>query len=101
MNRIVANGILIVLLVAVIAACPAPAPEEPATGEEAAVVEPTPLPEQVQKAVDVAKALEADPDRVEAILDEAVMSADEYEALLFDIAADPELSRLYKEAMAD
>jgi hypothetical protein len=99
MKRILPLGILIVLLVALTAGCPAPAPEENVAGEEAAVAETAPLPEQVQKAVDVAKALEADPDRVAAILEEVVMTPEEYEALLFDIAADPELSRLYNEAM--
>ena len=99
MKRILPLGILIVLLVALTAGCPAPAPEESGSGEDAAVADPAPLPEQVQKAVDVAKALEADPDRVAAILEEAVMTPDEYEALLYDIAADPELSRLYNEAM--
>ena len=97
MKRTVPLGILIVILVAFTAGCPAP--EQNAAGEEAAVVEATPLPEQVQKAVDVAKALESDPDRVAAILEEAVMTPEEYEALLYDIAADPELSRLYNEAM--
>ena len=101
MKRTVPVGALIVLLIAFTAGCPARETEESGSGEEAAVVESAPLPEQVQKAVDVARALEADPDRVEAILEEAVMTADEYEALLYDIAADPELSRLYNEAMAD
>jgi hypothetical protein len=99
MKRIVPLGILIVLLIAMAAGCPAPTAEEGAAGDEAAVAESAPLPEQVQKAVDIAKALEADPNRIEAILEEAVMTADEYEALLYDIAADPELSRLYNEAM--
>ncbi len=99
MKRTVPVGILIFLLIAITAGCPAPAPEENVAGEEAGVVDSAPLPEQVQKAVDIAKALEADPDRVAAILEEAVMTPDEYEALLYDIAADPELSRLYNEAM--
>ena len=99
MRRILPVGILIVLLIAVTAGCPAPETEESGSGEEAAAVESAPLPEQVQKAVDIAKGLEADPNRIEAILEEAVMTADEYESLLYDIAADPELSRLYNEAM--
>ena len=101
MKRLLPIGILIVVLLAVTTGCPAPAPEETDGGEAAAELEAAPLPEQVQKAVDIAKALEADPDRVEAILEEAVMTADEYEAMLYDIAADPELSRLYNQAMAD
>jgi hypothetical protein len=90
MKRILPVGILVVLLIALTAGCPAPESEESGSA---------PLPEQVQKAVDIAKALEADPDRIESILEEAVMTADEYESLLYDIAADPELSRLYNEAM--
>lgn len=101
MNRSVVCVILTLLLAGLLSGCPAPEPEPVDTGEAAAATEAAPLPEQVQKAVDIAKAVEAAPDRVEAILEQAVMTADEYEALLYDIAADPELSRLYNEAMAD
>ncbi len=101
MNRTMAIVFASGLLVAVMAGCSAPAPEQTASGEQPAVTDPVQLPEQVRKAVEIARAIEADPDRSEAILEEAVMTADEYEALLYDIAADPELSRLYNQAMAD
>ena len=100
MSRILSSLILTLVVVGLLAGCPAPESEDGAIVEDAAAVE-IQLPEQVRKAVEIAKAMETDPDRVEDILGEAVMTADEYEALLYDIAADPELSRLYKEAMAD
>ena len=95
------SAVLILAMSGILFGCPAPAPEGDAVESPAATPEAVSLPEQVQKAVNIAQAIEADPDRIETILEEAVMTADEFEALLYDIAADPELSRLYNHAMAD
>ena len=112
MNTIKVVGMLILALSCLCLGCPAPDPEEvtaDAIVEEQSALEEgeepgmkvVSLPTQVQKAVDIGRAIEENPDRIEAILEEAGITADAFEELLFDIAADPELSRLYTEAMAN
>ncbi|MCB9743105.1 MAG: hypothetical protein H6741_32905 [Alphaproteobacteria bacterium] len=71
-------------------------PETPETPEapEAPAVDP-----RVEKAASVGKAAAKNPDGVEDALKAQGMSIDDYEALMYDIAADPELSAQYKKAM--
>ncbi len=104
MNQTKISVILIVLLIGFLAGCNTQAPEEDVaadvTAEESEAVATEMVPEQVQKVVDVTKAIDADPDRTAEILEEAGMTADEYEDQLYVIAGDAELSRAYQQAMA-
>lgn len=53
----------------------------------------------VDRAVAIAQAVEAEPEQAEAILAQHGLTEDELGALLFDIAADPEQSAAYAEAL--
>ena len=83
MNRTKISVILIVLMVGFLFGCQTPAPEEDVSAdvsaEESAAEDSVLIPEEVQKIVDLVKATDADPDRTEAILSEAGMTADEFE----------------------
>ena len=68
-------------------------PHAPDVEAEAAV------PENVQKAIEIASAIRATPDDAEAVLAEHGMTAEDLEALLFEIAADPAQSAAYAEGM--
>lgn len=53
----------------------------------------------VDRAVAIGKAIKAEPDRTEEILAERGMTIEELEELMYEIAADPELSERYQEEM--
>ena len=57
-----------------------------------------PLPERVRVAADVAREIESRPDEAEEILAAHEMTAESFEQLMYEIAADPELSRAYQAA---
>lgn len=87
-----------IVLIALLAACgetPEPVAEVETPPE--APAEPA-VPEQVQKAVTVAAAIDKEPARVDAILQENGMTRAEFEALLYDIAEDPALAEAYATA---
>ena len=68
-------------------------------GGDVVVEEPKPVelsPEE--KAATIAKAIEADPTTADAALQEQGMSAEEFEALMFDIAKDPKRTDAFLEA---
>ncbi len=66
------------------------------TPEVKAVEEaPDPLDPRVEKAVTVANAIAKDPDSADAILEKNGLNRDTFEALMYEIAKDPELSELY------
>jgi hypothetical protein len=46
----------------------------------------------------LAKEIDAAPDKAEALLAEHGLDADKFETILYDIAADPERSKVYLEA---
>ena len=101
MRRITALVFPVLLLtVLVFVGCQAPAPEQTSLDMPVTELE-TELPEQVQKAVGIASAIKTSPGNSEQILAEAEMTADEFEALLYEIAADPKMSELYNRAMVD
>jgi hypothetical protein len=52
----------------------------------------------VDVAARIAREIEARPDQADAILERYGKTREEFEAMLYDIAADPDLSRAYKEA---
>ncbi|MDP1660922.1 MAG: hypothetical protein Q8L55_03320 [Phycisphaerales bacterium] len=54
---------------------------------------------RVDTAVKIAKAVEANPDRAGAVLRENGMTADAYEDLMYDIAADPAMSAEFNSRM--
>ena len=56
--------------------------------------------DRVQMAARIAREIQADPENAEAILDRHGKTKEEFEALLYEIAAEPELSRAYNAAMA-
>ena len=58
------------------------------------------LPEKVRRAIKIARVLQADPDQADRILERESLSREEFEAMLYGIAADPEPGRLYNAAMA-
>ena len=55
--------------------------------------------DEARLAAAIAREIEADPDGSTAILERNNMTRDEFEALLVEIAADPELSRTYSSAL--
>jgi hypothetical protein len=59
-----------------------------------------PIPENVQKAATIADAIEKDPSRAEAILQENGTTRADFEAQLYDIASDPDQAAAYKKARA-
>lgn len=56
---------------------------------------------RVGHAVAMARAIQERPGEVDAILAEHEMTREEFETLLYDIAADPAMSRLYAEQMGN
>ncbi len=60
------------------------------------------LPEgKAERAAVIAKEVKASPDAAEEILDKYEMTADDFEALMFEIAEDPELSDTYTKALEE
>lgn len=79
--------------------CGAPETEQvPATGDVADAVD---LPDQVATAVAIARELAADPGDGEAILDRHGLTEEGFDQLMYEIAADPELTAAYQEALAE
>lgn len=81
-----------------LAACgsetPSPvAPVAPVAAPEAPRVDP-----RVERAARIAKAVAANPDGADAVLAQEGLSADELDALMYEIAEDPELSAAYAAA---
>ena len=64
-------------------------------GAGEAEVEADPLDPKVEKAVTLANRISASPSDADTILDEAGMDREAYEALLYEIAKDPDLSKSY------
>jgi hypothetical protein len=54
----------------------------------------------VDLAIEIANKIQADPDGVTEILEEYGMTEEELDQLLYEIAADPELRKIYNEATA-
>jgi hypothetical protein len=74
---------------------PEPASEaERETGSAAA----TASADLVTRAAEISKAIEADPDAAEEILQRYEITVEEFEQLMFEIAADPELSKAFEAA---
>jgi hypothetical protein len=69
--------------------------DEAAEGGEAPEVEAPSLDPKVEKAVAVANQIAASPEQADSILEEAGLDRDSFEALLYEIAKDPELSKSY------
>ena len=57
-------------------------------------------PRPVDLAIEIFRKLEADPDHALEILDGYGLTDEDYEDLLYEIAADPELRMIYNEATA-
>lgn len=58
------------------------------------------LPEgKAERAAAIAKEIQASPDKYEEILSKYDLDADKFEALMFEIAEDPELSNTYNAAL--
>jgi len=94
-SRFSAAG-MILLLAFGVAGCesqPQQAAETPAHETQSA------LPDVVEKAVTIAKEIEADPDAVEEILERHGLDAEQFENMIYEISSDPELSRAYNAAM--
>ena len=81
----------------IVAGCAAPEPEPPA--QEAAVADATP--DVVLRAVEIAKAVEADPDATEQILEGHGLTVEQFEQMMYEIGADPELTKAYEAALAE
>lgn len=68
------------------------------TDTETGVVE-EPMADTLEaRAAAIAKAIDADPSEADAVLEAAGMTEEEYEQALFDIAADPKMSRAFLNA---
>lgn len=98
-----AHAVVFVMLCAALAGCGAEPPAEPTPAETAAAGDTAaPAPEMadsVRTAVGIARELEADPEAAEAILERHGMTTEEFDEMMYDIAADPELARQYREAL--
>ncbi len=64
--------------------------EKPEPAEEAEPIDP-----RVEKAVTVANAIASNPDSADEILENNGLDREKFEALMYEIAKDPELSQLY------
>jgi hypothetical protein len=51
----------------------------------------------VERGAAIARQIKADPESAEEILEEHEMSIEDFEALMYEIAADPEMSERYQE----
>lgn len=76
-------GLLLVLLVLVGAGCD----DEP---EDKAL-----------RAAEIAQEIRENPEETEAVLEDHDMTIEQFEALIYEVAADPELSERYEEALAE
>lgn len=61
--------------------------------------EPTPSLSPVEQAAAAAKAIQADPAQADAALSAHGLTRDSFEALMYEIAADPEKSAAYRAAL--
>lgn len=106
---------LAVILVMMLAACAQPADEAGQASSEGAATaaseqtmaaapaqtaDAVQMPDKVREAVELAKAIEANPEEASRILQEHQMSQEDLEALMYEIAQDPVLSSAYDEAMS-
>lgn len=91
------------LLLAALFACDpsVPTPDAaPAPGQQpGAVADPAILPPSVARAVELAKGIRADPTHADAVLTAKNATAAELDELMFQIAADPELTAAYATAI--
>jgi len=77
-----------------------PAAATPASPAPSAPPAPPPATDdKVTLAVSIAKEIADDPDHAADVLSQHGMTEKQFEALMFDIAADPDLSRRYSAAM--
>jgi hypothetical protein len=67
--------------------------------DQASPQTPTVSSETVSKAVAVAKEIEANPDDVDAILEQHGLTLETFEDMLYEISSDPELSEAYNAAL--
>jgi hypothetical protein len=64
-----------------------------------ATAQPSAEPGIVERAVAIAREIEADPDSTEEILASHDLDLERFEAMLYEIGGDPELSKAYNAAM--
>jgi len=69
--------------------------EEVAENTDEKPDEAEPLDPRVEKAVTVANAIASNPDSADEILEKNGLDREKFEALMYEIAKDPELSQLY------
>ncbi|MCB9758484.1 MAG: hypothetical protein H6739_01460 [Alphaproteobacteria bacterium] len=83
---------------ALLAACDSSPPPEPAPPPEP-VAEPAPpaTDPRVEQAVRLARAIDAAPENAAALLADAGLTLEQLDALMYEIAEDPQLSRQYAE----
>lgn len=55
----------------------------------------------VTRAATIARAIEADPDAADAILERHGVSVEDFEQMMYDISADPALAKAYEAAMGE
>jgi hypothetical protein len=55
----------------------------------------------VSQAAEIARAIEADPDTAEQVLERHDLTVEEFEQMMYEIRADPELSKAFEAAVAD
>lgn len=58
------------------------------------------LPESVQHAVAIAREIEATPDDTDAILERHGLTVETFEDMMYEISADPALSKAYNDAVS-
>ena len=97
MNKILTLGTLLLSLSLGLAGCAGPS-DGPAPAESPAPA--VAVPEIVQKAVAVARAIEEEPDQVEAILERNGLDAEGFEELMYRISSDSELRAAYNAALS-
>ena len=99
MARAIAALWLVSLLSLVALGCGGPTAEQPpatATDAEAAA-----LPDKVETAVAIARELATDPGDAQAILDRHGLTEEGFDDLMYEIAADPELTAAYRDALGE
>ena len=73
--------------------------QAPAPAQAPAAAEPAT--DLVTRALEISAAIEADPDSAEAILQSHDLTIEQFEEMLYEISADPELSKEFDAALAE
>ena len=76
-----------------------PSPDSASTPDPTPVATPAEAESAVQKAIKLARAIQADPDHAEDVLASAGLSIEDFDSLLVSVASDPKAAAAYAQAV--